>query len=302
MKLLRFKDARKKCGLTQEQVAKEIGISRAAYTNIENGKRECDYSTLINLAVLYNTSVDSLIGYEPLEDDIATVIADNQDHAIQEFETMCKTVSATTLDKLHTILFTLKRIQKNDVLDVVSKQFIFACIAEIIGRIEIYVDLDGYKQNTRHSNILLNGCNTALKDIVDIISDFTNDTPQKENILIPFYSQPASAGLGTYLFDTVDAEWVNIPKTEISQNADFLLEVRGDSMSPKFCDGDKVLIKKTHSIREGEIGIFIVDGESYIKQMGKNELISLNPNYPNITLKEYSDCRCVGKVLGILIE
>ncbi len=302
MKLLRFKEARKKCGLTQEQVAKEIGISRAAYTNIENGKRECDYSTLISLATLYNTSIDALIGYEPLEDDIATIVTDNQDHVMQEFEAMCKTVSATTLDKLHTILCTIKRIQKNSVLDVVSKQFIFSCIAEIIGRIEIYTDLDGYKQNTRHSNVLLNGCNTALKEITDVVAEFVNDTPRTENILIPFYSQPASAGLGTYLFDTADGEWVNIPKTEISQNADFLLEVRGDSMSPKFCDGDKVLIKSTHSIREGEIGIFIVDGESYIKQMGKNKLISLNKKYQNIPLREYNDCRCVGKVLGILIE
>lgn len=302
MKLLRFKEVRKKCGLTQEQVAKEIGISRAAYTNIENGKRECDYSTLMSLATLYNTSIDTLIGYEPLENEIATVVADSHDHIIEEFEAMCKTVSATTLDKLHTILCTLKRIQKNNVLDVVSKQFIFACIAEIVGRIEIYTDLDGYKQNTRHSNVLLNGCNIALKEIVDTISEYANDAPHTENILIPFYSQPASAGSGTYLFDAADGEWVNIPRTEISKNADFLLEVRGSSMSPKFCDGDKVLIKKTHSIREGEIGIFIVDGESYIKQMGKNELISINKSYPNIALREFNDCRCIGKVLGILIE
>lgn len=137
-----------------------------------------------------------------------------------------------------------KTNSKNNVLDVESKQFIFACIAEIVGRIEIYTDLDGYKQNTRHSNVLLNGCNVALKEIVDTISEYTNDAPHTENILIPFYSQPASAGSGTYLFDTADGEWVNIPRTEISKNADFLLEVRGSSMYPKFCDGDKVLIKK----------------------------------------------------------
>ena len=69
-------------------------------------------------------------------------------------------------------------------------------------------------------------------------------------------------------------------------------------MQPKFFDNDVLLIKNSPSILEGEIGIFILNGDSYVKKMGKGELISLNPAYSPIKLNEFDDIRCVGKVLG----
>lgn len=117
-------------------------------------------------------------------------------------------------------------------------------------------------------------------------------------IMKPFYIQPASAGTGAYLFDDIPAEWINVTKNSISESSDFIIQVRGDSMLPKFHNDDKVFVKISPSIHEGEIGVFIMDGESYIKQMGRGELISINPDYENISITSFSDCRCVGKVLG----
>ena len=71
-------------------------------------------------------------------------------------------------------------------------------------------------------------------------------------------------------------------------------------MQPKFYEGDNVLIKKSVRINEGEIGVFILNREAYIKKMGRGELISLNPAYPPIKFKEYDDIRCDGKVLGTI--
>ena len=122
----------------------------------------------------------------------------------------------------------------------------------------------------------------------------------KKTIIIPFYRIPASAGTGSWLFDETPVEYTNVPKTEKTSAADFMLEVRGDSMQPKFSDGDRVLVKSSQSIYEGEIGVFILNNESYIKKMGRNELISLNPAYKPIKLHEYDDIRCAGKVLGTL--
>lgn len=122
----------------------------------------------------------------------------------------------------------------------------------------------------------------------------------KKTIIIPFYRIPASAGTGSWLFDETPVEYTNVPKTEKTSSADFMLEVRGDSMQPKFSDGDRVLVKSSQSIYEGEIGVFILNNESYIKKMGRNELISLNPAYKPIKLHEYDDIRCAGKVLGTL--
>lgn len=121
-----------------------------------------------------------------------------------------------------------------------------------------------------------------------------------KTIIIPFYRIPASAGTGSWLFDETPVEYTNVPKTEKTSAADFMLEVRGDSMQPKFSDGDRVLVKSSESIYEGEIGVFILNNESYIKKMGRNELISLNPAYNSIKLTEYDDIRCAGKVLGTL--
>lgn len=121
-----------------------------------------------------------------------------------------------------------------------------------------------------------------------------------KTIIIPFYRTPASAGTGSWLSDETPVEYINVPKIEKTSLADFMLEVRGDSMQPMFFDGDRVLVKQSESIYEGEIGVFILNGDSYIKKMGKRELISLNPAYKPIKLTEYDDIRCAGKVLGTL--
>ena len=69
-------------------------------------------------------------------------------------------------------------------------------------------------------------------------------------------------------------------------------------MEPMFSVGDKVLVKIQPDIEPGEIGIFIVANEGYIKKKGDHELISINPEYDNIPINEYTDYRCFGKVLG----
>lgn len=119
--------------------------------------------------------------------------------------------------------------------------------------------------------------------------------------ILPFYRTAASAGTGSYLFDDTPVEYVNVRKTDTTSAADYILEVRGDSMEPKFYDGDCVLIRQAERIYEGQIGIFILNGESYIKKMGKGELISLNPAYSPIRLHEYDDVRCAGRVLDTIV-
>lgn len=111
-----------------------------------------------------------------------------------------------------------------------------------------------------------------------------------------FISNRVSAGFGAILDDSENWETVLVPLTNDSRDADFILRVCGDSMEPKYSDGDYVLVKQQDTIEQGEIGIFCVDGEGYIKQLGNNVLISLNKKYPEIPLN--AESRCFGKVLG----
>lgn len=141
----------------------------------------------------------------------------------------------------------------------------------------------------------------ATKNTAKVItkSPILSEKFEEPKIMLPYYPQSASAGNGNYIFDELP-EWRTVPKNSKTEEADFMLMVSGESMLPKFADGDIVLVKKTPSIFEGEIGIFYIDGDAFIKQMGSGELISLNPDYPNIAIKTCNDVRCFGQVIGLM--
>lgn len=58
----RIKEERLKAGLTQEEVAQYLGITRPAYTQYETDKTQPSIETAGKLADLYKISVDYLMG------------------------------------------------------------------------------------------------------------------------------------------------------------------------------------------------------------------------------------------------
>ena len=60
--MLRLRDLREDKDLTQEQVAKILNVTQAAYSQYELEKRQIDLEMLKKLAVFYDTSIDYLIG------------------------------------------------------------------------------------------------------------------------------------------------------------------------------------------------------------------------------------------------
>lgn len=57
----KLKDARVNAGLTQEQVAEKIMVSRQTISNWENGKFLPDIVSIMNLSDLYQISLDELL-------------------------------------------------------------------------------------------------------------------------------------------------------------------------------------------------------------------------------------------------
>lgn len=57
----RLRSLREKHNLTQEQIAKKIGISRGTYAHYEINKRRPDYETLIKITDIFNVSLDYLL-------------------------------------------------------------------------------------------------------------------------------------------------------------------------------------------------------------------------------------------------
>ena len=71
-------------------------------------------------------------------------------------------------------------------------------------------------------------------------------------------------------------------------------------MTPKYNNGDIVLVNQQPSVGVGEVGIFIYNGEGYIKKLEKDGLVSLNPKYATIKVSELDSFKTVGKVLCVV--
>lgn len=146
------------------------------------------------------------------------------------------------------------------------------------------------------------------KDLVDTViskelkrTEETNKKTTKSNdeeiVYINFAQNTASAGSGDVLFGDIDDTPLALVGNRITNKADFAVRVNGDSMLPDFSNGDIVLASK-QPVDNGDIGLFVVNGNGYIKKKGSRELISLNPKFDNVQISEYDTVYCMGKVIG----
>lgn len=116
---------------------------------------------------------------------------------------------------------------------------------------------------------------------------------------IKLYELAVSAGVGNYLDDS-KAEMISVPVSEKTADADYALRISGNSMEPKYHNGDILLVENTESVEIGELGIFLLDGSGFFKVYDGDRLLSLNQEYGPILLKDFSDVQCKGRVVGRL--
>ncbi len=234
----RLKEARNNVGLTQEQLAKKLGLAKSTITGYEKGTSEPNMITVKHLMDILKVDANYLWQDEMTGSTSLIVSSDEWNH-----------------------------IKKLRTLDVYGKK--------------------------------------AVNSVLDIEYERCNyetEIAEEPMAYIPrvYYSQGASAGYGEYLIDGMDASEIMLPDTPKNRKSDYVINVDGDSMEPTFSDGDKLLVQHTDCVNVGEIGIFIIDGQSYVKEFGEDRLISHNKKYPDIIPSEYSDFRCVGKVIGVM--
>ena len=146
------------------------------------------------------------------------------------------------------------------------------------------------------------------KEVVDYLIDseykrvrLSMKKPKPRMLKIDWFTLPASAGTGNIL-DSDLAEELLVPESAEAEQADFVISVGGDSMEPTYHDGDKVFVEKCESVDIGEVGIFVVNGDVYIKELGNKCLISHNEKYKPIRIGENDSVYCCGRVIGIVEE
>lgn len=112
------------------------------------------------------------------------------------------------------------------------------------------------------------------------------------------YDFPAAAGAPLPLFSE---DYIWHETNEAPKEADFGIRISGDSMEPVIRDGSIVWIKQQEALGEGQIGIFLLNGEALCKKLDRSGrrcfLVSENPRYAPIGILENDDLRVVGKVL-----
>lgn len=212
--------ARESAGLTQQQVADEIGISKSTYCNYEIGKREPDVEKIKKIAKALKISCDVLL------------------------ETGFDSKKAPSLSGE-----AMKLAKDYEGLDIWGRQAVRAVADAELTRMEDEASFE------------------AVQELV------------KEPKIIPLYCTPAAAGFASPVFGE-DYEPFELG-SEDPQGAEFAIRLQGDSMEPAFADGSVVFCNRD-PLADGDIGIFVVDGESVCKQyhydraLGMTYLFSLN--------------------------
>ena len=98
-----------------------------------------------------------------------------------------------------------------------------------------------------------------------------------------------------YTFDDV----VAMPCTKEAEQADFALQIKGDSMYPLIEDGETILVKRQSTAKTGQIVVASINNATTLKKFyqfpNHVELRAINKKYePIIINNEYSDFRILG--------
>lgn len=118
-------------------------------------------------------------------------------------------------------------------------------------------------------------------------SDLVEEKPSVQSdskyIKIPVLGYVA-AGMPSDAVENI-IDWEEIPAEMARCGEYFGLVINGDSMEPRMCKGDVVIVRKQSDIDSGDIAIVIVNGDrGTCKKVVKHEnglsLISFNPAYP----------------------
>ncbi|WP_438465276.1 helix-turn-helix domain-containing protein [Staphylococcus pseudintermedius] len=228
----------------------------------------------------FSSNLERLMNKRDMSDSDLAALVDVNRTTVTRWR---KGIRSPKLDKLPEIA----NVFGVEPLDLISESNIQEVIAKI-NDVSSQLTLPRQKRVLDFANEQLNEQNNKVLHI-------NSNNIVSEEVAVYGY---ASAGTGETLIDGVEFTMQyngHIP------NHDFALQVNGDSMEPLFEDKEIIFIDKTKQINSGQIGIFVIDGEAYLKKVFINEegirLVSLNPKYPDLNFDSSHDIKVAGKVI-----
>ena len=120
----KLKEARANAGLTQEQVAERIMVSRQTISNWENGKSLPDIISIMKLSDLYQISLDELLKgdskmKEKIEKDVK--IANGNKYVLQQQNPFRRIIMFDFVEKMQKLKINIDR-ERFSCYDIIEKR------------------------------------------------------------------------------------------------------------------------------------------------------------------------------------
>lgn len=266
----KLRNIREKLGMSQQDVAEKSGIGYKTINNYEKGVSRPDVEKLAILCEVFHVSADYFISHKSANKKFNYYLNADEISVIEKY----KILSPASKDAVVDSLVSLKKIE-----DQFKQQQTDQHKAELQAIKEEYES-------------------TAMNQPDNIIQFYDEKQNHEQQVELNYRTGGAGAGLGVDA-DNVDMIQVSYPADRVPAGANHVIPVSGDSMEPTFSDGDVLFFDLGNDcLQIGDIGIFVLNGETLVKELGENELISHNPKYKPIKIHEWDSVRIEGKVLG----
>ena len=131
------------------------------------------------------------------------------------------------------------------------------------------------------------------------ICDDSFQMVRTEMVSLPVYGNVA-AGQPILANDNI-LDYFPIPASELPQGESFILNVKGDSMiNAGIFSGDKILVNKCESAKNGDMVVALVDDSATVKTFYKEDgHIRLQPENDSMDPIIVPDCQILGRVFGV---
>lgn len=127
----------------------------------------------------------------------------------------------------------------------------------------------------------------------------------QEFINIPYFQELSFNEPNEYVFSGLPTNTLSALSTDISLQADFIMDIHTKSMIPTFKPDDLVYIKQTTDLNMNDIGLFLniennanKKKHSFFGEFQGDTVVRHNKKYPSIYVSD--SIRIIGKVIGIV--
>lgn len=338
----KIKNARKEKKMTQRELAESIGKGFSTVQKYELNLIQPPVDVIEDISKVLSVSVNYLLGYESINvEEIADALQEHNFSKVEKIIGLREGSVDEDFSGKRLVDFMIRNlsylgndsntfdIAKNNVLALAAKYDLTDFAQSRINSIkqnesrvtrmtklalgtEGFTEFNKKRLNEAYDKLNEKGQIKAVENISDLTKiqeyrkenslesktiDFEKEKKKRE---LPYYTIGASAGNGNFLATN---DYILIEADEyVPQEANYALCVKGDSMEPKYKNGQMIYVKTQKSVENGEIGIFCLNNDVYVKKFecenGKCMLISLNPAYDPIKINDSDEIMCFGKVLN----